>query len=334
MFRDADWAAVRDAIGGLHAGWLLAGQSCLWASFLIRVRRWAVVARASEPVRFRHLLSAAQIGLLVNFTVPARLGELVRASVLARLASLPLLRALALTALDRVGDVVALLAVVGIAALGLARGARIELPPGFVGNERPLVVAGDVLRQSAVTLAVAAGMGLALLVVVDRRRDSLLARLEPALRRVSPRLAHGVVTAIRHLTSSLAAFRTGPGLARVVGWSLATWLAEALSVAGLLAAFGLPAPWYAPFVVVALTATSLAVPLTPGAIGQFHLPAIVAVLLSVPGIDLARAQAVAIVDHACTILAIAVLGVFCLLREGLSPFALLSVPERDGRRST
>jgi hypothetical protein len=59
------------------------------------------------------------------------------------------------------------------------------------------------------------------------------------------------------------------------------------------------------------------VPLTPGTVGQFHLPAVAGLLFAVPGIGPDRAKAVAIVDHAATLLPVVVLGVFCLLRERL-----------------
>jgi hypothetical protein len=76
-------------------------------------------------------------------------------------------------------------------------------------------------------------------------------------------------------------------------------------------------PWHAPFVVLALVATAIVVPVTPGLVGQFHVPAVVGLLLSIPELDATRAKAIAVVDHLSTLVPAVVAGLWCLSRERL-----------------
>ncbi|MBI5091540.1 MAG: flippase-like domain-containing protein [Candidatus Hydrogenedentes bacterium] len=78
-FKDTNWGEVFASIRHVSPGWLVISICIAVASFFTRAQRWAYIVRVAQPVSFRHLFSATQIGFLVNFTIPVRLGELVRA---------------------------------------------------------------------------------------------------------------------------------------------------------------------------------------------------------------------------------------------------------------
>lgn len=323
LFRDTDGREVAGAFVGVEGGWFLLAQALIWISFFVRVQRWAYVVRPVQAVSHRNLFSATQIGLLFNFTIPARLGELVRAYVLARLVGLPVARGMALVALDRVNDVTGLLAVLLVAALALAGDPGVLLPPGSFGNAAPVTISAATIRLAAWILAggvLAASLVLVLLYTAREQGSELVRRV---VGRASPRLAERLGGLLASFAEGLHALRSGGDLARALFWSLLGWGADVAAVAALLEAFHLEVPWYAPFVVVSLVAVSLLVPLTPGAVGQFHLSAVVGLLVAAPEVAPVRAKAVALVEHLSTLLPIVVLGVYCLLRERLGFLDLL-----------
>jgi uncharacterized protein (TIRG00374 family) len=326
VFRGTDWNELVGALREVRLAWLGAAQLLLWGGILARVQRWTYVVRAVHPASYRSLLAASQIGMLVNFSVPARLGELVRAWVLSRLATIPLARSLAMVTLDRVNDVIGLLAVLFLAALGLAGDVDVELPPGSFGNREALVVSSRLVQPVAWTLAGAVLAGALLLVVLYVRREPVLRVLRAALAPVSSGLAERIAHLLGSFAEGLHVFRSRRDLARAIAWSLLGWGADLAGLAAIFLAFGLEFPWYAPCVTLSFVAVALLVPLTPGTVGQFHLPAVAGLLLAAPDVEPARAKAVAIVDHLSTLVPVIALGLYCLLRERLG---LLEVVRRS-----
>jgi hypothetical protein len=333
LLRGTDATELIAAVRLVDLGFLCLGQILLWASFLTRAQRWSYIVRAVHPASFRSLFSATQIGVLVNFTVPGRLGELVRATVLSRLAGIPVARSLAMAALDRVSDVIGLLVVVLLAVLPLTGGVRVALPAGTFGNAEPLVVSSALVQSAAWALAGATVAASVALVVLYVARDRALQVVRKALAAFSPGVAERAATLLGQFAEGLHVFRSRADLSRSLFWSLLTWAVDVASVAAILAAFGVAFPWHAPFLVLSLVSLSIAVPITPGMVGQFHLPAVAGLLLAIPALPPTQAKAIAIVDHLSTLVPIAALGVWCLLRERLGLLQLLRqvVADTHGR---
>jgi uncharacterized protein (TIRG00374 family) len=317
LFRGTDWGEVGRALRDLGLGWLLLAQAILVGSCFARVQRWTYVVRATQPASFRGLFSATQIGFLVNFTLPARLGELVRALVLSRLEQVPLARSVALVALDRLNDVIGLLAIFGVVAVALSAEAQVTLPAGALGNQDPLVVSSALIRPASLTLVAIVVLGLGSLVFLYTRQHGVVGAVRAGVGWLSPNLAERVAYAVESFAEGLHVFRSGADLARSVFWSLVTWGANAAALAALLAAFHLDFPWHAPFLLLALIAVLIAVPVTPGVVGQYHVPAVAGLLMAAPETAPASAKAFALVSHLWTLLPIAVLGLWCLYQERL-----------------
>jgi uncharacterized membrane protein YbhN (UPF0104 family) len=317
LFQGTDWAALGQALRDMDLGWLLLAQVLLWASFFTRAQRWSYVVRAVHPASFRHLLSATQIGFLINFTVPARLGELARATVLSRLTGLAVPRSLAMVALDRVNDVIGLLPVLAVGSLALAAEARVELPVGSFGNTEPIRLSASLVRPAAWGVVAAVGIAGLGLVVLYAQRDRVLKAVRRGLGFLPAALLGRIEALLVGFADGLHVFRSRSDLLRAILWSFATWAADVASLAAVLVASDVSAPWTTPFLMLGLIAVAIAVPITPGTVGQFHLPAVAGLLLAAPDVDPARAKAVAIVDHASTLVPIAALGIFSLVRERL-----------------
>ena len=317
LFRRTDWAEVGEAIRGMQAGWFALSQLLLWGTHFCRVERWSYVVRAVHPASFRQLQSATQIGFLVNFSAPARLGELVRALLLTRLAGPPISRSLAMVALDRMTDLIGLLAVLLVAALALTRDRDVAFAPGTFGNAEPLVVSSALLRPAGLALA---GLVLALLaglVALYVWREPMVRAVRAVFAPLSARLARRAASLLEGFAEGMHIFRSGWDLARALLWSLVTWVVDLTALAAILAAFGVDFPWHAPFLVLALIAAAIAIPVAPGVVGQYHLPAVAGLLMAVPELSPDRAKAVAIVGHLSTLAPIAGLGLWCLWRERL-----------------
>jgi len=316
LFRgDTDWGAVFASMQRVSVGWLVVGLGVILLSFFTRVQRWSYIVRTAKPVSFRHMFSATQIGFMVNFTLPARAGEVVRAGVLARLAGLPFTKCFAMVALDRVTDLIGLVAVILVAALAYVPQTDIVIPAEVFGQQ--IVFAAARVQQAEISAVVFLVVSVMTAVLLYVKQDLMLRISDRCVGVVSVRLAERVHEALRHFAGGLHVFRSARDMLKSIFFSLVTWGLFLVVIVVMLWAFDIEGPWYTPFVMQVLLGVAIAVPGAPGFVGQFHVPLVIALVMLVPDMDLSKAYAFAILTHALNLGFIVVVGVFCILLEGL-----------------
>jgi uncharacterized protein (TIRG00374 family) len=326
LFRDTDWRVLVTVLRQVDAGWLLLALFLAFGSSLARVQRWSYVVRAAQPATFRSMFSATQIGLLVNLLIPARIGDLVRGYVLSSLAKISFTRSLTLVALDRINDILALVTVLLIALFSFPSDVDIEFAAGAFGNAEPFVVSSSLIQPVTVSLISALFLVVVFLVFLYFRQDIVLRLLGRLLEPVSSRTAAWLRTMFLNFAAGMHIFRSGIQMTKSVLLSLVTWGLVALSLAALLKAFHLEFPWYGPFLMLAMLGVFTAVTVTPGMVGQYHIPVIASLLMILPGMNVNEAKAVAIVAHLVALLPPVVLGVYSMMNEQLHVHDL--IPER------
>lgn len=326
LFRDTDWQVLSSVLREVDVSWLLLALFLSFSSSFTRVQRWSYVVRATQPATFRSMFSATQIGLLVNLLIPARLGDVVRGYVLASLAKIPFTRSLTMVALDRINDIFALVTVLLIALFSFPSEADIEFAAGAFGNSEPFVVSSSLIQPVAVSLVGALFIVIGILVFLYFQQDIVLRFLDRVLKPVSARASAWLRAMFLNFAAGMHIFRSGMQMTKSVLFSLITWGLVALSLAALFEAFHLEFPWYGPFLMLAILGVFTAVTITPGMVGQYHVPVVASLLMILPGMDVNEAKAVAIVAHLLALLPPVVLGVYSMMNERLHIRDL--IPER------
>jgi len=311
IFRGTDWGEVRGALRNVDWRWVAVSHLVLWTTHLARVERWRYVVAAVRPTPFRSLLAAAQSGTLMNLVLPLRLGDAVRMMILARLGRFGIPKAAAMVALDRLAELLGLLTVFAFMLLGFPMDRDLTLPPGTIGNAEPLVFLSTWVRSAVLTsgaLFVCVGLALGAIYVSRGRWRSLTFRAKP------------IATLHRMLvgfSEGLEVLRSGGALFGSYGFTVVAWALNAISLAVLMSAFQIEYPWYSPLVLLVLLAAFIVAPITPGLVGQFHLPLIAGLLLTTVGTTLAEAKAFALVAHVANTIPIVALGIYGLAISGL-----------------
>ena len=323
LFRNTEWQAVYESIRGVKIHWLALALALAFSSHFIRIQRWSYVIRAVYPATFRTLFSSTQIGFLVNFTVPARVGELVRAYVLTRLAGRPLSQSMAMVMLDRANDIFGLLAVMFTALLAFPSNRSIEFVPGTFNNTDPLVVSGSLIHAATISMTVFLCVFSVILILLYVNQALVLRIINRCVGQISEKLADRLGGFFLNFAEGMHIFRSLGELSKSAFFSLLTWGTGVLSTTALLSAFRIDFPWFTPFLMLAMVAVFIIVPVTPGVVGQFHIPIVACLLLVIPGMESDKAKAVAIVAHVLSLAPIVALGIFCLFWERLSFFGLL-----------
>jgi uncharacterized membrane protein YbhN (UPF0104 family) len=323
LFRNTEWHAVYGSIREVKIHWLIVALVLGCSSHFARVQRWSYVIRAAYPAPFRILFSATQIGFLVNFIVPARVGELVRAYVLASLAKRPLSQSMAMVMLDRVNDIFGLLAIMFTALLAFPSNRSIEFAAGTFNNSKPLAVSSSLIHPATISMTVFLCVFTLILILLYLNQALVLRFIDRSIGQISRKFVDRLSGFFLNFAEGMHIFRSPVELTKSLFFSLLTWGAGVLSVTALMTAFRIDFPWFTPFLMLAMIAVFIIVPVTPGVIGQYHIPVVACLLMVVPGMESDRAKAFAIVAHVLSLGPIVALGIFCLFWERLSFFDLI-----------
>jgi len=336
MFQGTSWSGLKKSLAEIQWSWVVIGTGLVAVSFIGRVKRWTYIVRAVEPgASFRSLFSATQIGFLANFTLPARIGELIRAIVLSRLTALSITRSFALVALDRVNDLIGLMAVMAIALLAYQPEKNIEIPGELFRSDRPILVSARAYHTGALGAALFLVGVITVFVLLYINKDLVLRLSDKTFGYLARRLsfwkpperfcrklrawAHHI---LEQFAEGFRVFRSVSDMAKSVAYNLTTWGCFVAMLQCMLFAFGIDAPWYTVFVIQAALAIAISVPGTPGFVGQYQIPLVAGLKLVVPEVSYDAALALAILTHAINAGLVIIVGLVCLQVEGLHLFQL------------
>ena len=290
------WANLRAA----RLGWLLVAGAVTLAGYVLRARRWGVILEPRVRVRQGRLVSATLIGFLAINTLPARLGELVRAYVLSRTERIPVGAVLGSVVMERLFDLVALGSFWALSLLFA------PYPAWF--------------RWSGyLTLALGLSLvsGLWFLHAAHARehpaRDRLLAILPAAIR-------DSVAGAISSFTGGLSGLRQPWLLARAAAWSLAMWLLNGAVFLLVGMSLGIALPWWSPFLLAFVVSVAILLPSSPGFIGVLEASCVVG--LGLLGVRESPALAFGILYHLTQLVPLVLAGAFLAVRGQLGAGAL------------
>lgn len=327
LFRDTDWSEVGSAIRGANYLLLLLALVPITLAHPARVKRWGYIVRAAYPASFREMFSATQIGFLANFTLPGRAGEVIRALVLTRLTrALPFTKSFAFVAVDRLTDLFGLMAVIGVAIVAFQPQEAVRIPPSTFGTADAITFSATQYRTGAAAAGVFLIVILAGYAVLYTNRGLILRISSAVFGIISKKVADYVNGLINHFADGLHIFRSPAHMVICLFWSLVVWGLNLLGLALSLMAFHIDFPWYAPVVMQAILSIFIAAPNTPGFVGQFHIPIVLALVMTTPDISVSSAKAYAIVAHLIQFPPIVAFGVWSLMREHMGLLQL----QREG----
>jgi len=214
---------------------------------LVKAARWRLLFYPSQrDVDYSSLLSALIAGVFINFALPVRLGDLVRA-YLAGLGGASRLHALGTVAVEKLLDMVALAIMLLLLLPDTGLPSWILQPAwGLAAVALASLVAGLVLKDKATQI-----LG------VIERHVSILARLRASEK-------------ARLVLDSLEPLSNWRVLTRMAAWTALVWMLSVLTLQLLLRAMGLHLSFMALLLVNVILLAGVAVPSSPGKLGVFH----------------------------------------------------------------
>lgn len=313
---NVDLRGVARQILHAHPAWLAFALGTMLVNLAIRAWRWQYLLEPLGRPTFLNAFRATAVGFAASAVLPARAGEVIRPYFLARQSRMSATGAFATVILERVLDMVTVLALLAIYVFFLH---------GDVSADQR-----DAFNTVKLGAGTAAGGAVAVLVVLfalagnPARLAERLARLE----RVLPSTLAGLLARVaQKFAEGLAVIRKPSRLAVSLVLSFPLWLSIAAGIWGVSRAFHLAIPFAGTFLIIALLTVGVALP-TPGAVGGFHLTFKIGATTFFGASDDAAVGA-AIVLHAFTLLPSLFLGLAFAAQEGLNLTGMKQLAERQ-----
>src|SRR5215216_5330948 len=147
FLRNANIADVWRHVRTARIDLLLAGLGLVGATYWVRVIRWQHLLAPIGPTRFRNAFRTTVIGFAALSLLPARAGDVLRPYLLAKREGLSPPATFATVVLERVLDLVAVIAMLAVFVWGFSDAST--LPPRLA---RPVIVSAGLAGITAVVL--------------------------------------------------------------------------------------------------------------------------------------------------------------------------------------
>lgn len=237
-----------DTLRRLKPGYLLAAVMIHYSGFAMRGRRWQkLLAGMGHRVDYRYALTLLLSGWFVSALVPARLGDMARPYMLRRDHRIPMAQGFASIATERALDILAILTLAMIAAVWALAGRT----PAWVW-------------QSIGGAGILFALGLLVLLTVPRLETRLIALWGWPMYQKAIRFGFELLGSIRQVGRSPA----------LLGWavlqSIYIWLCDIFLMTFAFLSLGASVGLGVTAFVSMAVDLAAAVPIVPGAIGQFE----------------------------------------------------------------
>ncbi len=218
------------------------------------------------------------------------------------------------------------MAVIGVAIVAFQPEGVVSIPPSTFGTAEAITFSAGQYRTGAAAAGVFLVVILAGYAVLYTNRGIFLRISSAVIGVISSKAADYVNGMINHFADGLHIFRSPADMLTCLIWSFAVWGLNLLGLVFSLMAFHIEFAWYTPVVMQAILSIFIAAPNTPGFVGQFHIPIVLALVMTVPDVSVSSAKAYAIVAHLIQFPPIIAFGVWGLMREHMGLLQL----QREG----
>jgi uncharacterized membrane protein YbhN (UPF0104 family) len=279
-------ARVLAGLAVAHPLWIALALLCFFSILPLWALQWMVLAPSTSQARFSTMSGVVAMTSTVLNTTPLLVGEAAGVFFLVTEVGLGRAAALSVLAMDQLFVGIAKLVVLASAA------AIVTVPPWMAQGARTLLFAVGALAVGVVLAA--------------WRAESMAVWSS----RVAPARAARLVAA---LAAGLAPIRSPSRSGGALALALAKKAMETLAIYCVQRAFGIDLPLASALLILAAVNLATLLPLVPGNLGVYEGAVVVA--YAYLGVSPERALGVALVQHACFFLALALPGYRWLARS-------------------
>lgn len=313
--RNVDFSEFSRSLRDLRLPWVASALAAYAAGYALRIERWRLML-ACENSQLRWIACAGPFfaGYAANNLLPLRAGDAIRALAFTRELKSTLGTIVATLFVERLLDILALLALLGVATTYFGRSASILYRSGLVAIALAAIIAILILR-------------------FPRGAASIGMSCAGLLSRIAPRIGNAIQSEIRAGFEAMQQLTSRHLVIRLVLLSALIWFFECLIF--WFSALAIPTLIRPISSLLAVPTGTLAtlLPSTPGFVGTFEYPIVIA--MTTLGNGASAAMAYALLVHALLAVPSVLLGTPYLLAYRSRPRDGDRVmPTKVNRRST
>ncbi len=297
-FRNQDLGRIWTEITRIRIGWVLLFVPVSFASHVVRAWRWKYFLTPVKPVlRLRHLLASVMIGYFFNSLLP-RFGELARPYAINKLERIPLSTAIGTVIVERVIDVISLVAIFALSLAFFREPIRRAFP--WMESGSAVLLAGSIAF-------------LVFTLFLTLKSEQTIAFVDRFLHLVPARFASRVEGVLRTFIDGLLVIHNREKYLMIGLLTALLWFLYTLQFYVVFFAFASTASLdlLAAMVVMVISSVGILIPM-PGGTGTFHLFCSQGLSLLF-GIPTAQALSYATVTHAIGLIFLLIFGSFFLV---------------------
>ena len=293
--RNVSFAELLKALAQANYFFLIPSLILTFLVYSCRAIRWHYILMPIKPVKISQLFNITVIGFMVNNILPIRIGELVRAYILGKRESLSKSLAFATIIIERLLD--------GLTILSF-------LIPIVLLFSFPRW-----LKQTGIVFLILYLGVIGFLFLLNFFSQKLIQIFEKLVSPFSPRFAQRLGRMLMSFCEGLKIFKTKKQVFWICCFSCFIWVGSSLILMVFLYAFHINVPFYAPFLLLVIIATGVAIPSSPGFIGTLQFFCVTGLALF--GVPKSESLAYSIVYHASQYIPVTLLGFFFMWKEHL-----------------
>lgn len=286
--------------------WPLAGAAIMITlTMFVRALRWQTLLAPISPVRLHNTFAATAIGFGGIF-IFGRAGEVVRPVMLSLREPVPASATIATILIERIFDMTTVVLLFAINLLFF------RLPVSRPDDAQMLTS----IRTLGALLTLGVIIGVAALVLLRLNAAAFLSLLARWLRPLPEKLTRPLLNLVRHMADGLSVLVNWRELARAMFYSVCVWIMVAGATWLVAIAFHTAFPITDAIFVMGFGLVGSVVPTPGGSAGAFHKAAQVGLMFL--GIEQNLAAAVAIIYHLIAFGTPFLIGLYYLVRDGIS----------------
>jgi uncharacterized protein (TIRG00374 family) len=291
-FKGIDAQQIWISIHKIDLSYIAAGAAFILVEFILRAVRWKLLLEHDAAPKIKQLFSVLMIGYFSNNVIPLRWGELVRAHVLGTNYNVNRAHAIATIVIERVFDVLMLLALFGLCIL---------LYDGFPTWTRR---GGLVMGTGA--------LGIALLLYLCRhQRRSIVSFVRASAK--DTRIGERVAAFVDNFGLGLDVLTNIKSIVAALVLSVLIWIMILAATVMVFLAFPLNLSFLAAAFVAVMVGLGMLLPAPPGNIGVFEGFTILALLPF--GVEKETALSFSLILHSLELVITTSIGFVCFIRE-------------------
>ena len=309
--------------------------SASMVAFVFRAMRWRVILGPARQVTFTGAFHPLMIGFMANCVYPGRIGEIARPLLLRAKSGVPFTTGLATVGVERLFDLLFLLALFGLAVSDMDPGAggRVEFA-GYAIDRSTIVNAGCGMIALGVLIAVAI-----VLITIEKTRNALKKTVAASTRLLfflddsrretfAGKFVHWTSQLMENIATGFALVKSPRRIAVCLAYSTLVWAFTVASYYAMMKGSpGVDLSVVEIAAVMVMICFAIALPSVPGYWGLWEAGGVFA--LSLFGVESKNAAGYTLVNHAVQVFPVIVVGLASAWATGVS---LKSISKHTGKK--